>query len=317
MDSESSSPWGYRSYRDYLAQRFPGKVVRKLCLEAGFSCPNLDGTLGIGGCTFCNNRGFVPDAKGRKDLREQWERGKEKLRQRHGEIDGFIAYFQAFSNTHGPVEKLKGLYGGAMEGFDECWGMSISTRPDCLAEGVPEFLEELGKRTFLTVELGLQSDRDEVLKNINRGHDVACFDRAVNDLGNRSFDLCVHVMLGLPGEGDDAPERMGQKLASLPVRSLKVHNLHIMRGTAMAKDFEEGRLLPLSKEAYLDGLRRLIAELRPDQFCQRVIADAPDRLLLGDSWCQDKQAFLKDLGAGEVPSENAGGLRVSTPTIQP
>lgn len=292
---DRASIWGYRTYREHLAKRFPGMRIRKLCLDAGFTCPNLDGTAGRGGCTYCNNRGFAPEAGRRLALGDQWDRGRSWLRHRHGRVDGFIAYFQAFTNTHGSLERLHELYGPLPESLPECVGISISTRPDCVADPIMELLSVLARRTFLTIEMGLQSDRDDVLRSLNRAHDSACFTDAVRRASDRGFELCAHIMLGLPGEGDDAPERLGTLLASLPVHSVKIHNLHVMRGTALAGPFRRGELSVPDRARWLDLASRCIRSLRPDQAVQRCIADAPRAVLLSDGWCRDKQGFLRAL----------------------
>lgn len=293
--------WGFRSYREYLAQRFPGQRVRKCCLQAGFTCPNLDGTVARGGCAYCDNRSFAPEAAGPdatgplatwSDLRAQWARGRAALRRRHHHVDGFIAYFQAYSNTYADATTLAALYAPLPQALDECVGVSVGTRPDCLGAAVLDVLADLACRTFLTVEIGLQSDRDPVLRRLNRGHDVACFLDAVQRCAAHGLELCVHVMLGLPGEGDDAPERLGDLLATLPVASIKVHNLHVVRDTPWARAWADGRLVAPTSAWYITAIVRLVRRLRADQAVQRVVADAPRHLLLSEPWCRDKRAVL-------------------------
>lgn len=286
-------PWGYRSYRQHLSDRFGPRRIRKCCLQAGFTCPNLDGRRGRGGCTWCNNAGFAPRLAEMdpNDLRAQWDRGRACLRRRHRRVDGFIAYFQSYSNTYAPAEVLARLYDPLPQSLPECVGVAIGTRPDCLEDGALEVVADLAARTWTVLELGLQSDRDEVLTAHNRGHGVAETLAAVHRAAACGVEVCLHVILGLPGEGEDAPERLGRLLADLPVASCKIHNLHILRGTALAR----AGCRPPERAAYLDAVARLIARLRPDQAVQRVLADAPDRLLLGSPWCQDKQGFLADL----------------------
>lgn len=295
VGTDGTGAWGYRSYRELLAERLPGLRVRKLCLDAGFTCPNLDGTVARGGCSYCDNRGFSPAVVQRATITEQWARGRRALRRRHRRVDGFIAYFQAFSNTHASTDRLRAIYDPLPESLPECLGVSLGTRPDCLADPVLDLLADLGRRTFLTVEIGLQSDRDAVLRQLNRGHSFACFLDAVHRAAEHRLELCVHLMLGLPGEGPDAPERMGDLMASLPVASVKIHNLHVMRGTAWEALQSTGHLTTPTQGEHLDRVARLIARLRPDQAVQRLIADAPDHLLVGDRWCHDKQGFLRDL----------------------
>jgi radical SAM protein (TIGR01212 family) len=292
----ATQAWGFRSYRSHLAERFPGQRVRKLCLDAGFTCPNLDGSAGRGGCTYCNNRAFAPASR-KESLLEQWHAGRKRLRRRHRQVDGFIAYFQAFSNTYASPESLEQLYALLPQAFPECVGVAIGTRPDCVPDAALDIVASLARRTFVTLELGLQSDRDEVLRSIGRGHDLACFLDAVRRSAGRGFELCMHVMLGLPGEGADAAARLGQLAASLPVQSVKVHNLHVVRGTAMALAWRQGLIATPSRARYLEQVVDLVRRLRPDQSLQRLIADAPSRLLLSEPWCHEKQPFLADVAA--------------------
>lgn len=293
--SVNCGAWGYRSYREHLMSRFGVARIRKLCLQANFTCPNRDGTRGHGGCTYCDNEGFAPALNRTPDLRRQWDVGRIILRRRHRKIDGFIAYFQSFSNTYASVDRLRELYDLVPNDYPECVGLSLGTRPDCLPDPVVEYLDALGKRIFLTIEIGLQSDCDHILQSTNRGHTTACFFDAIRRVSGRSFELCVHIILGFPGEGDDAPERLGKLLARLPVQSVKIHNLHIMRGTALARQFHIGGLQVPSREWYVDAVLHLISQLRPDQAVQRLVADAPDRLLVAPAWCQDKQGLLADI----------------------
>ncbi|MBN8525684.1 MAG: TIGR01212 family radical SAM protein [Planctomycetes bacterium] len=278
--------------------------VRKLCLQAGFTCPNLDGTVAKGGCAWCDNRGFSPGLQ-LPSLERQWERGRDALRRRHRRVDGFIAYLQSFSNTYAPVEHLRTLYARFPADFPECVGLSIGSRPDCVPDEVLDLLAETAQRTFTTLELGLQSDRDAVLRRMNRGHTVAQFLDAVRRAAARRLELCAHVILGLPGEGDDAPERLGTLLAGLPVASVKIHNLHVMRGTPL----ERMHLPELPRPEYVDRAARLIARLRHDQALQRVVADAPDAILASGGWCHDKQGVLGDLRrrlGSARPDQHAG-----------
>lgn len=295
----ATGTWGYRSYREHLAERFPGQRIRKLCLHAGFTCPNIDGTVAHGGCTYCDNAGFVPSFDHTSDLRRQWDAGRTFLRKRHRRVDGFLAYFQSFSNTYAPVEDLRRIYDRVPEDYPECVGLSIGTRPDCVPDAVLDYLDQLGRRVFTTLEMGLQSDRDAILRRTNRGHDVACFHDAIRRAAQRSFEICAHLIIGFKDEGEDAPERLGDLMASLPVQSVKIHNLHVMRGTALARQHALD-LLPVPERGwYLDAVRRFISRLRPDQAVQRLIADAPDRLLVAPAWCHDKQGFLSQLASAQ------------------
>lgn len=296
LDSLSRGAWGFPSYREYLAQLFPGRRIRKLCLQAGFTCPNIDGRRGRGGCHYCNNHGFAPGLASRDNLLEQWRRGCVALRHRHRRVDGFIAYFQSFSNTDADPHTLRRLYEPLPGCFPDCVGASISTRPDCVSEPVLDLLGELSRRMYLCLELGLQSDSEQLLLALGRGHSVAEFLDAVERAARRDLELCAHVILGLPGEDAAAPERLGRLFAELPLRSVKIHNYHLMRGTRLARAADPAR--GPDRASYLDMVLRLVEQLRSDQCVQRLIADAPDRLLLSDPWCHDKQGFLAEVGQG-------------------
>ncbi len=289
--------WGYRSYREHLADRFGDLRLRKLCLNAGFTCPNIDGTVAKGGCTYCNNDGFVPSLASPDAIRDQWDRGRKFLRRRHRKsVDGFIAYFQAFSNTYAPLADLQKLYDPLPDSLPECHGVSISTRPDCMEDEKIDYFDEMGKRTFLTIEMGCQSDNDQALRATNRGHDFACFLDAVERCANKNFEICAHFILGLPFENENSAVELGKLTASLPIHSVKIHNLHIMRGTPMERAWRAKPFAVPELHEWIDLSHRFVDQLRPDQSVQRIIADAPDRLLLSGGWCQDKQRFLRLYG---------------------
>lgn len=284
--------WNYKNYKSYLEHKFPGRIIRKLCLDAGFTCPNIDGKISRGGCTYCNNQGFAPRVTSSANLIEQWEKGKVFLRKRYKKVDAFIAYFQSFSNTYSSVDHLRSIYDMVLDKLSECIGISISTRPDCFNEEIVAYIKELAKKTFLTIELGLQTDDDQILRKINRGHDSITFMKTVERLCDENIDLCVHFILGLPGESKGAPERLGKLAARLPIETVKIHNLHIMHGTHMHKQFIRGKVNVISEDEYLDAVCCFISQLRPDQYVQRIVADAPARLLVSSPWCHNKQRFL-------------------------
>lgn len=311
VDNEPSvGPWGYRSYRQHLADRFPGRHIRKLALDAGFTCPNLDGAVARGGCAYCDNAAFAPSL-GEADLQQQWNKGRRLLRERHRRVDGFIAYFQAFSNTYASLERLQAIYDPMPQAFSECVGIAIGTRPDCLPDEAIDYCHTLGQRTFTTIEIGLQSDSDVVLQRMNRGHSRACFDDAIHRCANKSFELCVHVMLGVPGEGADAPQRLGRLLGSLPIHSVKIHNLHVVRGTAWARAYAQGQLQAPEAAWYIQAAQTVIEHLRPDQSVQRLVADAPYSLLMSGHWCRKKQTVLAQYHAAQTSpiTQHGGGAR--------
>jgi radical SAM protein (TIGR01212 family) len=285
-------------YAAVLARRgFAGRRIRKVTLNGGFTCPNLDGTKGRGGCTFCDNRAFSPVAGSRSvPIAGQLQAGiaYHRLRSR---VDGFIAYFQPFSGTYAPVERLENLYRQALAHPDVV-GLSIGTRPDCVDPRVAALLERLGKETFLTLELGLQSAHDESLRRINRGHGFAEFARAMDSCAGRGFDLCVHAILGLPGEGPEHFRATALALRPWPVASVKIHPLHAVRGTALAGEYAAGKWAPLDFGEYVEGLTDFLERVPAATGVQRLTGDAPPGMLLAPLWCRRKDALRAALEAG-------------------
>ncbi|RMF78978.1 MAG: TIGR01212 family radical SAM protein, partial [Nitrospirae bacterium] len=239
----------YLPYARVLRRRFRGPV-RKLCVDAGFTCPNLDGSKGRGGCAFCNNQAFSAGSRGpRVSLAEQIARGRAYLTHRYGP-SRYIVYFQAYSNTYGPVERLEPLYRAALAEPDVV-GIAVGTRPDCVGPEVVELLEALARETYVTLELGIQSAHDAALARVHRGHTWAESREALARCAHRHFDLCLHVILGLPGEGRQEVRATAEALAAFPYHSLKLHNLHVVRGTRLEAPYRAGRLRLPDRTTYV------------------------------------------------------------------
>ncbi len=289
-------PYFY-SYSRHLHERiFPGIRVRKVSLHGGFTCPNLDGTKGRGGCIYCDNRSFSPSAANRAvSLRSQLETGMAKLRT-ITRAEKFIAYFQPFSNTYAPVAELRVLYEQALDHPDVI-GLAIGTRPDCIDADVVDLLEELSRRTYLTLELGLQTANDATLERINRGHSVGDFIRAMELGSGRGFEICVHVILGLPGETCEDFKITAETLAGCAYHSLKLHPLHIVKGTALARLHAKGAYIPLTREGYVSAVVDFLERVSPSVALQRFTGDAPKEILIAPDWCRDKMDVLRAVKA--------------------
>lgn len=287
----------FTPYARLLASRgFAGVRVRKVPLHGGFTCPNLDGTKARGGCTYCDNRSFSPVAGSRAvPVSRQLEDGSAFMRDRLG-ADRFIAYFQAFSGTYAPVQRLSALYREALDAPGVV-GISIGTRPDCVTPAVVDLLDDLSRRTYVTLEIGLQSAFDETLRRINRAHTFAEFAATMDLCAGRGFDLCVHLILGLPGEGPGHFRASARALRRWRYHSLKIHPLHVVRGTRLALEHARGAYVPLTREAYVAGLADVLERIPSDVGIQRFTADAPPRLLIAPAWCRDKNAVLNALKA--------------------
>ena len=236
----------YLDLNSHLRRRF-GQRVQKIALDAGFTCPNRDGRVSRGGCLYCNARGSGTGAWARGlNLTAQLRQGLARLKDRY-QTDRFIAYFQSFSNTYAPVARLQALYDEVL-GLPEVVGLSVGTRPDCLEEGVLELLAGYARERLLWLELGLQSAHDRTLAALNRGHDVACFTRAVERAAARGLEVVAHVILGLPGEGPEEMAATADYLASLPLQGVKIHLLYVVRGSALARLYQQGAYTCLSED---------------------------------------------------------------------
>lgn len=287
-----------------------GKRIRKVTLNGGFTCPNIDGAKARGGCTYCDNRSFSPVAGSRgKSITSQLKEGTEFLRS-HLRSDGFIAYFQTFSGTYAPTARLRSLYEEALA-FPDVVGLAIGTRPDCITPQTADLLQELSRRTFVTLELGLQSAFDESLQRINRAHLFAEFAATMDLCRGRGFDICVHVILGLPGEGRLHFQETAAALGRWPIESVKIHPLHVVKGTALAREFARGEYCPMEMEEYVAGLVDFLERMPPETAVQRFTGDAGADLLLAPLWCTRKSAILEAMKAEFLRRGTCQGWRLS------
>jgi radical SAM protein (TIGR01212 family) len=281
----------YASFSRFLRQRF-GTRVQRVTIDAGFTCPNVDGTVTTGGCVFCDNRSFSPNRRLlRASIRAQVQRGVEILGKRYG-VNYFLAYFQAATNTHAPVEKLRRLYDEALD-HPQVVGLAIGTRPDSVPDPVLDLLQEYAGRMYVLLELGLQSVHDRSLDWMNRGHDSEAFFDAVRRCQGRGLDLCAHVILGLPGESREDMLATAETLAGLPVQGVKIHNLHVVRGTPLETMYRDGRVRMLERADYVRIVCDFLERLPPAMVIHRLNGDAPPDYLVAPAWCLDKPALLE------------------------
>ncbi len=258
----------YNPYRNYITKRF-GKPVLKIPINGGFNCPNRDGTKSDTGCHFCDNVSFSPAAQNILSPAEQLQSSINKA----AKFNAFIAYLQPYSNTYGSVQMLKSVYEPLLE-IPGVVGLALGTRPDCFSEEIFEYLTELSGRTYLSVELGLQSANDSTLDLINRHHTFEDFTNVVKRLASSGIETVAHVMLGLPGETADMMMKTADHLSALPVSGVKIHQLMIIQGTVLEQWYSEGNLQTLSIESYTELLCAFLKKLRPDQHIHRIMADS-------------------------------------------
>ncbi|EGV32183.1 Conserved hypothetical protein CHP01212 [Thiorhodococcus drewsii AZ1] len=283
------------TFGQYLLKRY-GQRVHKLALNAGFTCPNRDGTKGHGGCSFCNNVSFGPNAKRSPQIDPQLEAGRGVLAKRTG-ARRFMAYFQTYTNTYDEVEVLRSRYDDALSHTDVI-GLSVGTRPDCVPEAVLDLLASYrakGKEVWL--ELGLQSANDTTLAKVNRGHGFADYRTAVMAAHRRGIPVCTHFIIGLPGEGREAALRTLDRVLELGVEGLKLHPLHVVRHTRLAIEWQRGDYEPLTLAEYINICADLIERTPPSVIFHRLTGTASKDILLAPDWCSGKWAALNGIEA--------------------
>ena len=283
----------YHSLNYFLRNKF-GEKIYKISLDGGFTCPNRDGKVATGGCTFCSARGSGDFAGSRiLSITEQFEDRKEMMQQKWK--DGkYIAYFQAYTNTYAPVDELRRKYEEALAQKNVI-AISIATRPDCLDDDVLDYLSELNKKTYLWVELGLQTINDETARNFNRGYDFEVFDNSLKKLQERGIEVVVHTIFGLPGETKEDMLKTVDYVAHSGAQGVKFHLLHLMEGTRMVKQYENGELQLLSKEDYIDLICEAVAMIPEEMVVHRLTGDAPRQSLIGPMWSLKKWEVLNDI----------------------
>jgi len=264
-----------------------GERVHKISLNANLTCPNRDGSKGIGGCTFCNVASFNPDARNSKNIQQQILAGKNVIRKRTG-AKKYLAYFQAYTNTYGDIEQLKAIYDQALSEKDII-GLSIGTRPDCVPESVIKLLVEYQNQGYeIWLELGLQSAFDQTLNKVNRGHGYAEYIQAVRLANKYGIKVCTHLIIGLPDEDNYHYETTLSRVLDEGVAGLKLHPLHVVKGTQLAKDYLHNRYTPITLDEYINSVANLI-ELTPEEVIyHRVTGTASSDILLAPQWCSKK-----------------------------
>ena len=283
----------YRSFGSFMRTTY-GFTVYKVNVDAGFTCPNRDGTLGLSGCIYCNNDSFRPNScKPSLALSEQIENGIGHIRKRY-KANKFIVYFQPYTNTYAPIETLRELYTEALKQPDII-GLAIGTRPDAVDEEKIRMLEELAAKHFILIEYGLQSIYDKSLSFINRGHDYATFLKAVHMTKDRGIHIGAHIIAGFPTETREEMLSMAEEISSLPIGFLKVHQLQVVRDTPLADMYRETPFYTFGYEEYLEFIVDFIERTSPDMVFQRLFATAPDSILVAPDWGRSRHQILSDI----------------------
>ncbi|WP_199615465.1 TIGR01212 family radical SAM protein [Paenibacillus alkalitolerans] len=290
--------WGDKRFHTWnyeMREQFGTKVF-KVMLDAGFTCPNRDAAIATGGCTFCSARGSGDFAGSRRDdLVTQFNSVRDRQHQKWPNAR-YIGYFQAYTNTYAPVETLKEYYEAILE-QPGVVGLSIATRPDCLPDDVVEYLAELNRRTYLWVEMGLQTVHERTSELVNRAHDTDTYYRAVEKLRAHGIRVCAHIIYGLPLETHEMMLETGQAVAEMDVQGIKIHLLHLMRKTPMVKQYEAGLVRFLERDEYVGLVVDTLERLPPEMIVHRVTGDAPRELLIGPMWSLRKWEVLNAIDA--------------------
>ncbi len=301
----------YRTFNTYLKETF-GCRVHKVSLDAGFTCPNRDGTCGTGGCIYCSNKGFSYNTrKGVPPLTEQLKQGIDYMHRRF-HASKFIAYFQAYSSTYAPLNHLKKTY-DTIRSFPEIVGLFISTRPDCLSEAVLDLIETYREDYLIWIELGLQSASDDTLRRINRGHTVADFIDAATRAARHELPVCAHVILGLPWETKREILKTAELLTRLRAPGVKIHALHILKNTRLASEYAARPFALLEMQQYAALVCDFLERVPPEAVVLRLAVDVPENKLVEPQWCLRKQETMVAIEA-ELERRNSFQGRLSRDT---
>ena len=293
---------------DYFYKHKFGKKVCKISLNAGFTCPNKDGTKGTGGCIYCSKLGsgdFAGNIK--KDLITQFNDVKEQMKKKWPSAL-YIGYFQANTNTYAKTEVLKQKYEPILA-LDDVVGLNIATRPDAITDDCLDYLEELSKRTYLTIELGLQTIHEKTTKLINRGHDLKCFDDMVKKLRKRNINVVVHIINGLPYETKEMMLETIEHINKLDIQGIKIHMLHVIKDTVLAKLYEKEKFHILTKEEYIDIVIEQLERLKPEIVINRITGDPVKEDLIEPTWLIKKFCVLNDIDKEMVKRDSYQGKK--------
>jgi radical SAM protein (TIGR01212 family) len=283
----------YNDFGAWLRSHFPYKV-QKISVDAGFTCPNRDGRIGRGGCTFCDNNTFNPSyCNKNSSIREQLETGKKFFARKYPKMK-YLAYFQAYTNTYAPLDTLKRMYEEAL-GTENVVGIVIGTRPDCIDKDVLDYLGSLSQQVFVSVEYGIESTNDTTLKNINRGHSFDCARRAISETAARGITVGGHVILGLPGEDTQESLRQASIISQTELDILKIHQLQIIRGTRLEREYSEHPFHLYTPEEYIGLLTEYIRRLRPNIVLDRFTSQSPADMLVAPRWGLKNHEFADRL----------------------
>lgn len=298
-DSDERMAWQgeglvFNAFGASLRRRFGGRVQR-VSIDAGFTCPNVDGAVARGGCNFCDNRSFSPSRRVRlKRVSEQLRSGIQTVTARYKKVSGFLAYFQPATNTYAPVDQLEEVYEIALQSDPRVVGLAVGTRPDCVPDSVLQLFETLAKDHYLSVEYGMQTIHQPGLDWMNRAHTHEHLINAIDRSRNRGFECCVHVILGIPGETHEMMMETALEVGRLGFDAVKLHNLYAVEGTVMGDEVKAGKVQMMQRDDYVKTVVDFLERIPPTTVVERISGEAPASFLIEPKWCLEK-SLLKTL----------------------
>lgn len=321
---ETDDRWAWQSeglffnaFGASLRRRFGGRIQR-VSVDAGFTCPNVDGAVARGGCNFCDNRSFSPSRRVRlKQVGEQLDAGIRSVRRRYSSVAGFIAYFQPATNTYAPVEQLEEVYRLALHRHEEVVGLAVGTRPDCLPDSVIELFERLASEVDVAVEFGMQTIHSAGLDWMNRAHTHADQVNSIDRSRGRNFECCAHVILGIPGETHAMMMQTADEIGRLGFDAVKLHNLYSVRGTRLGDQVLAGEVQMMQREEYVQTVVDFLERIPPSVVVERISGDAPPDFLIEPKWCLEKSAIRREIEQEFQRRGSRQGSRFTAPAVAP
>ena len=305
------------SFGAFLKRKFGGRTQR-VSIDAGFTCPNVDGAVARGGCNFCDNRSFSPSRRVRlRQVSEQLQSGMKSVRDRYDKVASFIAYFQPATNTYAPVEQLQEVFELAMSLDDQVVGLAIGTRPDCVPESVLSMIEQLAAETYVSVEYGMQTIHNEGLVWMNRAHDHADMINAMDRSRGRGFECCAHVILGIPGESHAMMMQTAAEIGVLGFDAVKIHNLYAVKGTPLGQQVIDGEIEMMERDDYVKTVVDFLERIPPEVVVERISGDAPRNFLIEPQWCLEKSKLRIEIEAQFRDRGTMQGSHFVEPDVAP
>ena len=303
----------FNAFGAALRRRFGGRIQR-VSIDAGFTCPNVDGAVARGGCNFCDNRSFSPSRRVRlKRVSEQLESGIASVRHRYKNVQGFIAYFQPATNTYAPVEQLEEVFQLAVRYHPEIVGLAVGTRPDCVPDSVLSLIESLAAEHYVSLEYGMQSIHQQTLDWMNRAHSHEHMVNALERSRGRGFECCAHVILGVPGETHEMMMETADEVARLNCDAIKLHNLYAVEGTPLGERVKEEKIQLMQRDTYVTTVVDFLERMPPTMIVERISGEAPPGYLIAPQWCLEKSMIKREIEAEFERRGTVQGSRYDEP----